>query len=172
MQTFLPYPDFSESAKCLDYRRLGKQRLEAKQIINLLEKHDQGVDITKLPWGNHPAVKMWLGHTLALKCYYNTILDEWISRGYNNTMLHYQILDSNPLHPIFSYPNWLGNPSFHDSHKSNLYRKDPSYYNQFSHLPSDLPYLWPDTYVSTERELLPTTNNTDSKNSLNRYDEG
>jgi hypothetical protein len=26
MQTFLPYPSFVKSAKCLDYRRLGKQR--------------------------------------------------------------------------------------------------------------------------------------------------
>jgi len=32
MQTFLPYADFKESAQCLDYRRLGKQRVEAKQI--------------------------------------------------------------------------------------------------------------------------------------------
>ena len=28
MQTFLPYKDFGKTAKCLDYRRLGKQRVE------------------------------------------------------------------------------------------------------------------------------------------------
>ena len=28
MQTFLPYPDFKQSAACLDYSRLGKQRVE------------------------------------------------------------------------------------------------------------------------------------------------
>lgn len=33
MQTFLPYGSFIESAKCLDYGRLGKHRVEAKQII-------------------------------------------------------------------------------------------------------------------------------------------
>ena len=33
MQTFLPYPDMIKSAKALDYKRLGKQRVEAKQII-------------------------------------------------------------------------------------------------------------------------------------------
>lgn len=36
MQTFLPYADFSMSAKCLDYRRLGKQRVEAMQILNAI----------------------------------------------------------------------------------------------------------------------------------------
>ena len=38
MQTFLPYSDFIKSAKCLDYRRLGKQRVEAWQIYNTLKK--------------------------------------------------------------------------------------------------------------------------------------
>ena len=37
MQTFLPYPNFADSLDCLDYRRLGKQRVEAFQIINALE---------------------------------------------------------------------------------------------------------------------------------------
>ena len=33
MQTFLPYPDFARSARCLDNRRLGKQRVESYQIL-------------------------------------------------------------------------------------------------------------------------------------------
>ena len=37
MQTFLPYPDFQLSAECLDYKRLGKQRLEAFQLLVALE---------------------------------------------------------------------------------------------------------------------------------------
>lgn len=37
MQTFLPYISFEESAACLDYRRLGKQRLEAKQLLNAIQ---------------------------------------------------------------------------------------------------------------------------------------
>ena len=37
MQTFLPHPEFDESAACLDYKRLGKQRLEAKTIIDILD---------------------------------------------------------------------------------------------------------------------------------------
>ena len=37
MQTFLPYKSFKKSAETLDYQRLGKQRVEAMQIINVIE---------------------------------------------------------------------------------------------------------------------------------------
>ncbi|MDQ1681515.1 MAG: hypothetical protein QOH99_56, partial [Frankiaceae bacterium] len=33
MQTFLPYADFGASARVLDDRRLGKQRVETLQIL-------------------------------------------------------------------------------------------------------------------------------------------
>ena len=36
MQTFLPYPDFAASAAALDDRRLGKQRVEALQVLRAL----------------------------------------------------------------------------------------------------------------------------------------
>jgi len=42
MNTFLPYPDFVKSAQCLDYRRLGKQRVEAWQIYLALTKENYG----------------------------------------------------------------------------------------------------------------------------------
>lgn len=37
MQTFLPFAEFKETACILDYRRLGKQRVEAKQIIQTIQ---------------------------------------------------------------------------------------------------------------------------------------
>ena len=37
MQTFLPYEDFTKTAQCLDYKRLGKQRVEAYQILRILK---------------------------------------------------------------------------------------------------------------------------------------
>ena len=37
MQTFLPYESFKQSARVLDWRRLGKQRVEGMQIINAIE---------------------------------------------------------------------------------------------------------------------------------------
>ncbi len=36
MQTFLPYESFEKSAQTLDWRRLGKQRVEGMQIINAI----------------------------------------------------------------------------------------------------------------------------------------
>ena len=36
VNTFLVSRNFQESAKMLDYRRLGKQRVEAMQILNIL----------------------------------------------------------------------------------------------------------------------------------------
>ena len=52
MQTFVPYPDLHDSAAVLDYRRLGKQRVEAYQIIRAALHLSKG-------WGNHPATRMW-----------------------------------------------------------------------------------------------------------------
>jgi Pyrimidine dimer DNA glycosylase len=36
MQTFLPFPSFEESARVLDNKRLGKQRVETMQILKAL----------------------------------------------------------------------------------------------------------------------------------------
>ena len=55
MQTFLPRESFIESNQSLDYRRLGKQRVEAKQILNVLLNRTE----TK-GWRNHPITKMWV----------------------------------------------------------------------------------------------------------------
>ena len=139
MQTFLPYADFKKSAECLDYRRLGKQRVEAKQIIDLLEKHDASEDISKLGWGNHPAVRMWIGYTDCLKLYYKEIVKEWIKRGYKNNIPIYLELKELPI----KIPDWLGRKDFHNAHKSNLLRKDKEFYGKYNwDIPDDLPYKW------------------------------
>jgi|TARA_B110000438_G_scaffold143536_1_gene138381 hypothetical protein len=130
VQTFLPYPDFKKTAECLDWRRLGKQRIEAMQILRALENHTYG-------WQNHPAVNMWRGFEAMLAVYHNTIIEEWISRGYRNSM-KIIIPSSAPISPC-----WLGNSEFHASHRSNLLRKDPEHYAQFGWTESDdLPYVW------------------------------
>ena len=79
MQTFLPYPDFRLSARCLDNKRLGKQRVEAWQILRTLLGENEG-------WKNHPAVRMWYRKTTALKIYSDAIVREWINRGFKNNM--------------------------------------------------------------------------------------
>lgn len=132
MQTFLPSPSFEQSAKALDRQRLGKQRLEAYQILKTLQGHSDG-------WAHHPAVKMWRGYEDALAQYYNAIVAEWLKRGYRNNM-PYPL----PHSPSPEMPPWLGDPSFHLSHQSNLVRKLPSHYAQlFPTVTATLPYVWP-----------------------------
>lgn len=134
MQTFLPYPSFRDSAACLDYRRLGKQRVEAKQILLALANGGA--------WSNHPATKMWRGYERALACYGYVICAEWLQRGYKDTLLQFFADHDGGLG--YSTPSWLGNSDFHASHRSNLLRKDPEFYGQFGWTESpDLPYIWP-----------------------------
>ena len=134
MQTFLPYADFEESAKVLDYRRLGKQRVEGMQIINAIENpNPQG-------WKNHPITIMWTPYTNCLKHYTNIIIREWINRGYNNNMKLYDIV----IHEM-DIPHWLGKKAFHSSHRANLLRKDYEYYSKFGWKEnSESPYVWRD----------------------------
>jgi hypothetical protein len=80
MQTFLPYQSFIQSASCLDMRRLGKQRVETKQILIALSNPNYG-------WHNHPAVKMWKGYESTLAYYGYTMCYEWRLQGYNDEQL-------------------------------------------------------------------------------------
>lgn len=140
MQTFLPYPSYAESARVLDYRRLGKQRVETKQILLAMNKTTGG-------WRNHPATKMWRGHEVELALYGAVMCREWVGRGYNDSLhdfflqTHYELKsDGRPDTP----PPWLGDESIHASHRSNLLRKDPAFYGQYGWGESpDLPYVWP-----------------------------
>lgn len=129
----MPYPNLKKSLKCLDYRRLGKQRVEAHQILNILLNRTD-----KKGWKNHPAVKMWQGYENALKLYFNKAVKLWVSKGYKNTM-KLEIIDDKII-----LPKWIGNKKFHDSHKSNLLRKNKNHYIEFFEIVSNnLKYIWP-----------------------------
>ena len=138
MQTFLPYPDFKKSASCLDYKRLGKQRVEGLQILNAIQGETTLKGKTYKGWINHPATIMWKQFPQALMLYTNTMINEWEERGYNNSMKRYKI----PLR--IKMPLWLGNTELHASHRSNLLRKDKLFYAQYGWNESEhLPYVWP-----------------------------
>lgn len=159
MQTFLPHPNFVHSAACLDTKRLGKQRVECMQILNaLLEPHQVANGIlfpSPRGWRTHPATRMWAGCESALALYMTVVIAEWRLRGYNNSMMMPYADDWRP-NPDYAHaaclqqfrdirmPSWLGDKAFHDSHKSNLLRKDPAWYGRFGwDVPADLPYVWP-----------------------------
>lgn len=135
MQTFLPYSDYVASARVLDRQRLGKQRVEAWQIYQALINPDYG-------WQNHPAVKMWRGYERSLLVYGAIMCHVWINRGYKDTMKS-RFRDAMSLVQTPN-PPWLGDKQFHESHQSNLLRKDYNHYKQyFPDIPDNLPYVWP-----------------------------
>ena len=143
MQTFLPYEDFSESAKVLDRLRLGKQRVETFQIAKVVSGVSSG-------WKNHPAVLMWMGHPEALLAYQAAVCHEWTGRGYLDTCLEktFDVLgvDFVLQNELFLdlVPSWLGHPDLHISHQSNLLRKNESWYRQFfPDVSPGMPYVWP-----------------------------
>ena len=131
MQTFLPYPSMGRSVRCLDYRRLGKQRVEAFQILNALAGKSKG-------WTNHPATRMWRGYEVALGWYKDLCIEECIRRGYKNTMQTESYVGAIVM------PEWLGREDIHASHRSNLLKKDPDFYGVLGWTePHDLEYVWP-----------------------------
>ena len=141
MQTFLPYPSFAESARVLDAPRLGKQRVEAFQLLRANTVPGYG-------WRHHPAAKMWAGHLPALVAYGLAMTDEWLARGRADTVRAKLLVFAPDVDGVaqedIPMPAWLGDEDFHRSHRSNLVRKDPEYYRPlFADVPDDLPYIWP-----------------------------
>ena len=93
----------------------------------------------KRGWLNHPCTLMWKDHVTALQLYYNICILEWTERGYKNTMTMFNIVEKD-----VEMPPWLGDKAFHNSHKSNLLRKDKLFYSQFDwKVPDSLEYVWP-----------------------------
>jgi hypothetical protein len=143
VQTFLPYPDFARSAAVLDTRRLGKQRVEALQVL-------RGLIVPGYGWRHHPAVKMWANRTEALVRYGLEMCAAWTDRGFadtvRSTLLEHQGMPRSQaeLAAAGALPVWLGREDLHASHRSALLRKDPDYYAAvFTDVPDDLPYVWP-----------------------------
>lgn len=139
MQTFVPYGrNFEYNALCLDDKRLGKQRVEAWQILRALRGETKG-------WRNHPATRMWEGHAGPLAHYGWWMCYIWHRRGFQDSLskkfifsTEWQTWDGNTI------PSWLDNPEVMESHQSNLLRKNPDHYGWYGwEVPDDLPYVWP-----------------------------
>jgi hypothetical protein len=141
MQTFLPDPSFVASARLLDPRRLGKQRVETLQLLRANTVPDYG-------WRHHPAATMWRGYVPALTAYGLAIVDAWTAAGFadairGDILAFAPEVDGVPQREL-AVPSWLGDDALHRSHRSNLVRKDPEFYRPlFPDVPDDLPYVWP-----------------------------
>jgi hypothetical protein len=139
MQIFIPHSDYEESGWSLypgHPGHLGNQF------------YREGKTIIKGGWKNHPASKMWWGYRYSL-CEYLKILYHILrERGINDYIVHYnEICEMQKQFVNAGKPPFIGNEAFHDSHKSNLIRKDRekgwNWYQQFNwQVPDDLPYIW------------------------------
>lgn len=162
MQTFVPLTStVDDIAKVLDNKRLNKQALEGWQILmTLLELDPQGNHRVPKGWYNHPAVKMWRGHEMALFMYVNAMVEEWKSRGYKSTigtkawgtiqvaMSKGLVSDSN-----LDAPQWVEDKDLFEqiasSHRTALLNKDYEWYSQFGWAedtgtkPETYDYIWP-----------------------------
>ncbi|MGI5128179.1 MSMEG_6728 family protein [Pseudonocardia sp. CA-107938] len=150
MQTFLPYPDFAASAAVLDRLRLGKQRVEALQVLRALVRPGYG-------WQHHPAVVMWRGYPEAVAAYGSAMCAQWRARGGADTVEASIVADlaavglgpprgQAELAAAGELPDWLGDERVHRSHRAALVTKDPAHYGP---LFPDVPlleataYHWP-----------------------------
>ena len=159
MQTFTPYSSFEASARALDTKRLGKQRVEVIQIVRALTVPGYG-------WASHPAVLMWKGYEEALGRYGLTMCDVWLELGFGDTCAATiaedlakvgieTIRTYDELQAAGALPDWLFTDEVQRSHRSSLVRKDPDHYRPlFPDVPDDIEYHWPvRSPVVVEREL-------------------
>lgn len=152
MQTFLCEPTFHQSIAHLDNKRLGKQRVEAYQILLALGdswawsvyKGDKSPDT--YGWQNHPAVLMWRGYKTHLKTYYHDCVLEWVKRGYKNTMSTDGITWQQLVVGRTINMNWH-TPEFVTSHRCKLLQKNYDFYSQYNwNVPDnwqEIDYIWP-----------------------------
>lgn len=161
MQTFVPVTDsFADVARVLDRQRLNKQALEGWQILmTLLELDPQGNHRTPKGWVNHPAVKMWRGHEMALYLYIVEMVDEWKRRGYKSTIADkaketiQRGIELGRVSIPSSSPNWIANlyqfKEIASSHRLALLNKNYEWYSQFDWpedtgvRPETYDYVWP-----------------------------
>ena len=150
VQTFLPYASYTKSAQHLDSKRLGKQRVECKQLLLALGRPIGAHVPGRAGWQNHPATRMWRGYEDALLLYSFVMCVEWRKRGFKDNLAaeftHAFIMRqaiTKSGQPI-TRPLWAGDENIYVSHRSNLLRKDKVFYGKFGWSePDDLPYVWP-----------------------------
>lgn len=156
MQTFVPFPEIQKSAAVLDDKRLGKQRVEAMQILNALACTNE----KSRGWKNHPATVMWKGYRSGLVFYTYCMVWQWKFWGFQDSVesfldgaYHEDLIQAKQfrrrgiswqkLVEDKILPPWFGGP-IHSTHRSALLAKDPIHYSQFGweEIPT-IQYFWP-----------------------------
>lgn len=133
MQVFMPYISALQSTRCLDWKRLGKQRIEIKYMLEMM--------YGMWPYRSHPVVEMWEDYPVFLAYVYKFTVIEWVARGYKNTLPHeLAFVDGCCIEPP-----WLKDYTY--QYRGLLLHKDYDYYSKHFNNPdeiepiSKIPYL-------------------------------
>ena len=130
MQVFLPESDFDIAAQQLDTKRLVKQLLEGRQIMTILVGESKSN-----AWRNHPAVRMFDGHPIALYNYLAAIRKEMERREYKWEKNWHEIERMAEGITYTGLPNWMVDEDtfYHvlTTHRGRLYEKAPELYPQY-----------------------------------------
>lgn len=90
MQIFRPYIDWRLSAAALDDKRLGKQRVECKQVLKAILRKLELIKDGKRGWLNHPIILMYYNngrpYIKDVTGFYRSCVNEWKRRGFKSTI--------------------------------------------------------------------------------------
>ncbi len=128
MQIFRPYIDHRKSAQFLDDKRLGKQRVEAKQVLMAILRRRGILRDGRKGWLNHPIVLMYDAGPYIddLVNYFHAVVEEWVRRGYRNNI---SLNDIEPLlKKVEGVPGTPVTEEIAREYRRLLLIKDPYYY--------------------------------------------
>jgi hypothetical protein len=147
MMTFRPYKSHVQSARVLDDRRLGKQRVEAMQIMQAAFSWMTNEHGGKVGWSHHPVVMMWAGqenpyidhacgkiHLRDLINYHYHMANQWQARGFAHNHQHRIIpylLALRGSEELFADHPLPWDKEQETAHKRILLKKDPEWYGQY-----------------------------------------
>ena len=118
-----------ETVKSLDLRRLRKQIIETKQILNTLAGKSQA-------WKNHPCVLQYRDYQIWLS-YYLKCFEYYIENNYT-LALSASLLATEHTPPFHT-------PEYFTQMKRRLFTKDQNYYKNWSDLGlSEINWYWVD----------------------------
>jgi hypothetical protein len=144
VQTFLPHKDYARCARVLDRQRLGKQRLEARQIL-MANVHGPNTG-----WYNHPVTRNWRGFEVDLARYGMAICAEWARRGYRDEQFDVFLTIATFLTEngeVRVQPPWVTS-ALCSCHRAALLGKDYAHYSQFGWTERPTTgYEWPATFA-------------------------
>lgn len=139
MQIFSPLTNFKDIARCLDGKRLNKQKLEIYQILKCISLGNEAKG-----WKNHPAVRMARNYEQFFIDYAICIANECLARNYKDTL----IPKIEAFRVVFSQeyktPPYWSNEDFHASHRAALLAKNHEWYSRYNWVEKPLiRYYWP-----------------------------